>query len=190
MEFGLPIVESYLNRLSSWNQGLMLKFIEKVKFKDRGYICFFNYLLSQVFYSRSMYQINSIKTINKGGQYHSGNYKQGFQFEQVYEFLLDNLNAKLKENPLLTLLDSLLDSFQAGIGMNAVMTLHPSSFNLSEQAQKYFGKRFEPEMMKYFNLCGSIFENQGKWWRSGLLQKELDDSIIQISDQQIHSCAN
>jgi len=29
LEFGLPIVESYLNRLSSWNQGLMLKFIEK-----------------------------------------------------------------------------------------------------------------------------------------------------------------
>ena len=146
--------------------------------------------MSQVFYSQSLYQINSIKTINKGSQYHGGNYKQGFQFDQVYEFLLDNLNAELKENPLFTLLDSLLESHEAGIGMKGVMTLRPSLFNLSEQALGSFGKRFEPEMMKYFNLCGSLFENQGKWWRSGLLYKELSYPIIQISDQQIHYCTN
>ena len=138
-----------------------------------------------------MYQINSVKTVNGGSQYHSDNYKQGFQFDQVYEFLLDNLNVSLKENPLLTLLDSLVDSYRFGGSCPqcfGVMTLQPSFFNLSEQAQGYFGKRFEPEMVKYFNLCGSLFENQGKWWRSGLLHKELSDSIVHISDQQINYC--
>ena len=32
LDFGQPLIESYLDKLSSWNQGLMLKFLEKVKF--------------------------------------------------------------------------------------------------------------------------------------------------------------
>ena len=138
-----------------------------------------------------MYQINSVKTVNGGSQYHSDNYKQGFQFDQVYEFLLDNLNASLKENPLLTLLDSVVDSYWDRYHYShgnewGKIILHPCIFNLSEQAQRYFGKIFEPEMVKYFKLCGHLIENQGKWWRSGLLHKELNDSIVQISDQQIN----
>ena len=30
MEFGLPIVESYLDKLSSWNQAVITYFLEKV----------------------------------------------------------------------------------------------------------------------------------------------------------------
>ena len=35
LEFGLPFIESYLDKLSSWNQGLMLKFLEKVSAFER-----------------------------------------------------------------------------------------------------------------------------------------------------------
>ena len=34
LEFGQPLIESYLDKLSSWNQGVMLKFLEKVKFLE------------------------------------------------------------------------------------------------------------------------------------------------------------
>ena len=49
LQFGLPLIESYLDKLSSWNQGLMLKFLEKVSAFKRiqSYEIFFKGLLFQ-----------------------------------------------------------------------------------------------------------------------------------------------
>ena len=42
LKLGLPFIESHLDKLSSWNQGLMLKFLEKVTLIHREtFILFF-----------------------------------------------------------------------------------------------------------------------------------------------------
>ena len=186
MEFGLPFIESYLDKLSSWNQGLMLKFLEKVK-SSKVFVMY----LPKVFYSKAVVQINSIKTVNKGKKYHSAQYKQGFNFDKVSEFMLRNLNTSMENNPLLKIFNSLLESYQAKkeVFWFGEMELRADTFNLSESAQNTFGKYFEPEMLKYFNICGDILENQRRWWRSGLLLTEQNQNISQIFDQQTKVCS-
>jgi len=171
LDFGLPLVESYLDRLSSWNQGLIAHFLEKV------------------FHSQSAYQINSVRTLNPSRAYHSENYKQGFHWNKTTDFMLSNLNTVLDENPLIPLFNSLVDRHrnhnQAQFGS---MRLNSSQFNLSDVAQESFGKRFEPEMLKFFNTCGSIVQTQGRWWRSGLLYGKLSQRITQNSGLLPNNC--
>ena len=103
--------------------------------------------------------------------------------------MLSNLNTVLDENPLIPLFNSLVDRHrnhkQAQFGS---MRLNSSQFNLSDAAQESFGKRFEPEMLKFFNTCGSIVQTQGRWWRSGLLYGKLSQRITQNSGLLPNNC--
>ena len=135
--------------------------------------------LAQVFYSQSAYQINSVKTINTGAQYHSENYKQGFHWDNMTEFVLTNINTDLVENPLIQIFNMIVDSYKRGTVSNfGCMELDYGKFNLSETASHSFGKSFEPEMLKFFNNCGSLMQTQGKWWNSGLLNGKLNQNIL------------
>ena len=165
----------------------MLKFLEKVKSSK---IFAFSFL-PKVIYSKAVIQINSIKTVNKGQKYHSAQYKQGFNFDQVSKFMLGNLNTKIGSNPLQKILNSLLESYRAGkqVYWFGEMNLHPQTFNLSESAQKSFGKYFEPELLKYFNICGEILQNQRRWWRSGLLFTDRNQNVSRIFEQQTKECS-
>ena len=147
--------------------------------------------LPKVLYSKAVFQINSIKTVNAGQEYHSGQYKQGFNLDEVSKFLLSNLNTKTQSNPLLEILNSLLDSQRAGkqVSWFGEMNLHTDTFNLSRSAQNTFGKYFEPEMLKYFNTCGEILQNQRRWWRSGLLFTEQNQNISRLFEQQSKECS-
>ena len=144
-----------------------------------------------MFYSKAVFQINSIKTVNKGQEYHSDQYRQGFNLDKVSKFMLGNLNTNITNNPLLKILNSLLDSYRAGkqVFWFGEMNLHSNTFNLSRSAQNTFGKYFEPEMFRYFNKCGEILKNQRRWWRSGLLSTEQKQNISQIFDQQTKECS-
>ena len=137
--------------------------------------------LAQVFYSQSSYQINSIHVVNTGGQYHSANYKQGFHWDQMTEFVLKNLNTDLPQNPLIQIFNVTVDSYRTKKAhIFGIMELDFGKFNFSETASQPFGKRFEPEILKFFNKCGSIMQTQAKWWNSGLINDKLSQSILQI----------
>ena len=144
----------------------------------------------QVFFSKATYQINSVLVLNPSREYHSENYKQGFQFDKLVNFMQSNLNSDMKKNPLLKIFNSLVDSYRAKkqVSWFGEMELHADQFNLSENAQNTFGGHFEPEMLKYFNICGNILQNQRRWWRSGLLFTERSKSIAQVYDQQSKEC--
>ena len=170
MAFGLILVESYLDKLSSWNQGVIAHFLEKV---EPSKIVIMAPPLAQVFYSQSAYQINSVKTINTGVQYHSENYKQGFNWDQITEFVLKNLNTDMAENPLIEIFNKIVDSYKKKIPSEfGVMKLDYGKFNISLQLQP-FGKYFEPELLKFFKICGSMMQAQCRWWNSGLLYGQL-----------------
>ena len=143
-----------------------------------------------MFYSKAVFQINSIKTVNKGQEYHSDQYRQGFNLDKVSKFTLGNLNTNITNNPLLKILNSLLDSYRAGkqVFWFGEMKLHTDTFNLSKSAQNTFGEYFEPEMLKYFNVCGEIVKTQRRWWRSGLLFTQQNLNISWIFDQQTKEC--
>ena len=143
----------------------------------------------KVLYSKAAFQINSIKTVNKGSKYHSAQYKQGFNLDKVSKFMLSNLNTNIENNPLPKLLNSLLERAGKEVYRFGEMNLHANAFNLSKSAQNTFGKYFEPEMLKYFNICGEILQTQRRWWRSGLLFREQKQNISQIFDQQTKECS-
>ena len=119
---------------------------------------------------------------------HSG---AGFNFEEVSKFMLRNLNLNVERNPLSDIFNALVESYRAGNhGYRfGEMRLQKDNFNLSEDAQNNFGKYFEPEMLKYFNICGEILENQRRWWRAGLLFTEQKQNISRIFDQQTKECS-
>ena len=118
---------------------------------------------------------------------HSG---AGFNFEEVSKFMLRNLNLNVERNPLSDIFNALVESYRAGNhGYRfGEMRLQKDNFNLSEDAQNNFGKYFEPEMLKYFNICGEILQTQRRWWRSGLLFSEQSDNIAKIFEQQSKEC--
>ena len=126
-----------------------------------------------------MFQINSIITQNGGASYHatstssggSYQYRQGFNLREVNALIKSNLNLDIKENPLLELLNQLFEHIKSySVFRYGEMSLDIKKFNFSERAQTTFGKIFEPEMLKYFNICGSMFQTQFKWHRSELLR--------------------
>ena len=93
-----------------------------------------------------------------------------------------NLNTNLDENPLMPLLHSLIDKHRKQKASQfGSMVLDPGKFNLSATALESFGKTFEPEILKFFNRCGSLMQTQGRWWRSGLLYGKLSERIVQFS---------
>ena len=135
-----------------------------------------------MFYSQATYQINSVLVLNPSREYHSENYKQGFQFDKIVEFMQSNLNTNLDENPLMPLLHSLIDKHRKQKPSQfGSMVIDPGKFNLSATALESFGKMFEPEILKFFNRCGSLMQTQGRWWRSGLLYGKLSERIVQFS---------
>ena len=115
----------------------------------------------------------------------------GFNLDEVSKFMLNNLNTNIANNPLLEIFNSLVDSYRAGkqVYWFGEMQLQQDKFNLSENAQNNFGKYFEPEMLKYFNICGEILQTQRRWWRSGLLFSEQSNNIAQIFEQQSKECS-
>jgi len=161
LEFELPIVESFLDKLSSWNQAGITFFLEKV------------------FYSQSAYQINSIKTVNTGREYHNADYKQGWNWDQMTEFMLRNLNTDVAENPLIQMFYKMVGIFKKGGSAEfGSMKLDYGKFNLSKKALQPLGIYFEPELLKFFNMCGSILQTQCRWWHSGLLYGKLSQSTL------------
>ena len=115
----------------------------------------------------------------------------GFNLDEVSKFMLRNLNLNVERNPLLDIFNALEESYRAGNhGYRfGEMRLQKNNCNLSENAQNNFGKYFEPEMLKYFNICGVILQNQGRWWRSGLLVKKQNQNISRIIEQQSKECS-
>ena len=135
-----------------------------------------------MFFSQATYQINSVLVLNPSREYHSENYKQGFQFDKIVDFMQRNLNTKLDRNPLIPLLNAAVDKYRKGTPSQfGSMVLDPGKFNLSATALESFGKTFEPEILKFFNRCGSLMQTQGRWWRSGLLYRKLSERIVQYS---------
>ena len=142
-----------------------------------------------MFYSQATYQINSVLVLNPSREYHSENYKQGFQFDKIVDFMQRNLNTKLDRNPLIPLLNAAVDKYRKGTPSQfGSMVLDPGKFNLSATALESFGKKFEPEILKFFNRCGSLMQTQGRWWRSGLLYGKLSERIVQFSKILQDSC--
>ena len=151
---------------------------------------FFEYF-PKVIYSKAAFQINSIKTVNSGSNYHSAQYKQGFNLDKLSRFMLSNLNTNIEKNPLLKILNNILDKYRAKEEVYAFgeMELNTDTFILSKSAQNTFGKCFELEMLKYFNICGEILQNQQRWWSSALLFAEQNPSIARIIEQQSIECS-
>ena len=158
-----------------------------------------------MFYSKSLFQINSVRTLNKVKQKiahqcplvptcasaqvntHKGD---GFNFGELNKFMLNNLNMSVVNNPLLEVYNSLVDSYRKGkVYRFGEMQLEKENFNLSEDAEKTFGKYVEPEMFRYFNICGEILQTQRRWWRSGLLFLEQRNNIARIFEQQSKECS-
>ena len=143
----------------------------------------------QVFFSKATYQINSVLVLNPSREYHSENYKQGFQFDKLVNFMQSNLNTSFDGNPLVPLLNSVVENHRkltpAKFGS---MILDPGKFNLSPAALESFGKKFEPEILKFFNKCGSLVQTQRRWWRSGLVFGKLSESLVQFSKSLQNSC--
>ena len=143
----------------------------------------------KVFFSKATYQINSVLVLNPSREYHSENYKQGFQFDKLVNFMQSNLNTSFDGNPLVPLLNSVVENHRkltpAKFGS---MVLDPGKFNLSPVALESFGKKFEPEILKFFNKCGSLVQTQRRWWRSGLVFGKLSESLVQFSKSLQNSC--
>ena len=89
--FILPLMETYLDKLSFWNQGV------------------FQYFLRKVFYNKSNLQCNSLYTVN--GRPHDHNLSGsvyppfGFQPDAIYKLIWTNLYAGEKYNPLFSMLE-------------------------------------------------------------------------------------
>ena len=61
LDFGLPLVESYLDRLSSWNQGLIAHFLEKVnQFFKVIFLTVFCFFFNVTTIDAQPYQLHSI----------------------------------------------------------------------------------------------------------------------------------
>ena len=109
------------------------------------------------------------------------NLLSGFHWDAMTEFMLENLNTEIAENPLIQIFNMTIDSYQREKPSEfGTMELDFGRFNLSEMASQPFGKRFEPEMLKFFNKCGSIMQTQVKWWNSGLLNGKVSQSILRM----------
>ena len=88
-----------------------------------------------MFFSQATYEINSVLVLNPSREYHSENYKQGFQFDKIVDFMQRNLNTKLDRNPLIPLLNAAVDKYRKGTPSQfGSMVLDPGKFNLSATA--------------------------------------------------------
>ena len=155
LEFGMPLLESPLDWLSSWNYDYLLIWFVKM------------------FYSRSALQCNSVRTIPGGNKYHSLNtsegtysYRQGIHWTRVRDLIKKHIDTTLDNNPLLPLFRKFDKIGRAKRPTWGEMRLKPGTFNITDVGQ--FGYGFQLDMFKYFNICGSLFEAQARWWRSGI----------------------
>ena len=102
--------------------------------------------------------------------------------------MLKNLNTDLVENPLIKIFNKIVDSWgkKGNPSEFGTMKLDYSQFNISlEQQQQLqpFGKYFEPELLKFFKICGSLMQTQCKWWDSGLLYGQLSQRIQNVESE-------
>ena len=114
-----------------------------------------------------------MKTINGGSKYHSIKktgggyiYKQGFHREDVSHVIKEHINLTIYKSPLVPLFN-LYDTY----GMThrpswGEVKLDPIVFNMSRTNQ--FGLGFNVNVFKFFNICGSFFDAQARWWKSGI----------------------
>ena len=184
---GVPLLESALDWLSSWNQGY-LRYLK---------LAFFNYVFLRqwfikIFYSNSVFQCNSVRSINEGSEYHgagdlqgSYSYKQGHYMKEVQSLITEHIDLTKKNNPLLTLFKR-FSSF--GIQQRPTwgeIRLEPAMYNLNKSKQVGFGLQLD--IFQLFNICGLFFQAQAKWWKSGicyyLRSNKLKTAINIIDDR-------
>ena len=142
----------------------------------------------KMFYSRSSIQCNSVKYTNGGFQYHGARdegkyvYKQGMQWEGVKDLLTQHIDMARKDNPLWTLLEKFDQMVQYGDRWVfwGPYILDPGVFNLTDPTS--FGLGFELDVFKFFNVCGSYFQLQSKWWKSGICRFLRSKKIISAMD--------
>ena len=164
LEFGLPIYESYLDKLSSWNQGVVFHFIIKA------------------LYSHASMQINSVKTVNTGSAYHGRkDYKQGFQFEEIKKTVMANLNLSIENNPLVLYLNSEIENYEKQTpGIWGAGSIDISKFKIGEEIKGNIGNDLNFEILNYFNMCGNMLNYQSKWWKSNLYHSTHSGTIDKI----------
>jgi hypothetical protein len=137
-----------------------------------------------------MYQINSMLTVNGGASYHGKRggegtyeYKEGFNYDGVRQFVTDNLNMTLENSPLPNILNVLLSDWKKGGKQFGQMDLVQSNFNKTDEIP--VNDSFLLEMLNLFNLCGKILRTQTIWWQSNLLHKitEKSKTIDQVIEK-------
>ena len=170
MEFGLPLLESALDYQSSWNEA------------------YFHTWFLKMFYSRSSIQCNSVKSTNGGKKYHGAKgkaayvYKQGYQWKGIKDLLREHIDMTRKSNPLWTLLEKFehLGKYGARRRRWGTLNVDPGLFNSSDISP--FGHGFELDIFKFFNVCGSYFQLQTKWWHSGICRYLKSNKIKTAMD--------
>ena len=175
MEFGLPLLESALDYQGSWNEAYMHTWFIKI------------------FYSLSSTQCNSVKSTNGGTKYHGDRdegkyvYKQGANWEEIKELLTQHIDMTRQNNPLWTLLEKFDQMGESNPGQPTwrwvvwgPYHLDRGLFNLTDTTR--FGLGFELDIFKFFNVCGSYFQLQAKWWQSGICRFLRSKKIISAMD--------
>ena len=151
-------MESPLDWLSSWNEAYHYR------------------LFLKLLYQYSTYQCNSVATYNGGIQYHvidpdptKYSYRQGNNWAEIDEFVKSHINLNLVKNPLISLHHDLLKMSKEGLfplSMWGERQVPAELFNITNT--KHFGFGLHPELLKFFNVCGFLFQSQVRWWNSNL----------------------
>ena len=167
----MPLLESPLDWLSSWNYDYLLIWFIKM------------------FYSRSAFQCNSVRTIPGGHKYHNLNtsegtysYRQGIHWTSIKAIIKKHIDFTVTMNPLLPLFWKFDKIGKAKRSKWGEMKMKPGTFNITNVGE--FGNSFQLDIFKYFNICGSLFEAQARWWKSGICRylrsKKVQKALIMI----------
>ena len=164
--YGLPIQETVLDHLSSWNQAVLFHFTIKA------------------FYSNASMQCNSVYTVNKqdgnqGASYHREEYKQGFHLEEVRRLLMQNIDSSVENNPLIFYMNYLIDHIDS-VSQFGDGPVDITKFKISVENKKSFGQEFNIDLLDYFNMCGDFVKTQALWWKSNLLRTVKSKSIDKV----------
>ena len=184
LALGMPLMESPLDWLSSWNYDYLYMWFGKLLF------------------SRSAYQCNSVRTMPGDHRYNNRKavegvyvYRQGVNWRQIRELLEEHIDWGQEGNPLGPLfhrycrlaskrrpmwrhlwgdpgeaLDGLHDPGEALKGLHGhgeQEGLHPGAPENGSTIGE-FGYGLHPSLWNRLNICGSLFRFQALWWRSPL----------------------
>ena len=137
-------------------------------------LCLLRQWFIKIFYSNSVFQCNSVRSINGGTKYHAAKdlqggyaYKQGHYIKEVQSLIREHIDLTAKNNALLTLFKKFVSIGINGKGRNGKLWgkihLEPEMFNLNKSKRIGFG--FQLEIFQLFNICGQFFQAQAKWWK-------------------------